>query len=752
MSKEKTTRASVVRLTAAVAGFAALTTGLVSPTTGHDEDWRKLRDRKPPLTATPANPESEGVTLLKHFTLGQMPGGQGAGNDCWGYVSPSGREIAIMGVQKGFVFFDITDPKNATIIGNVVGPSSTWHDIKVIGHYAYGVSEGGSGIQVVDLSQVDQGIVTHVGNVQKSGHSSTHNIAANPDSGYLYLCGANISNGGLVAVDTNANPADPTIVGAWNAMYVHDAQIVTYTSGPFAGKEIAFCASGFGGGFTSTGLRVVDVTNKSNMVTIGEVFWPNPGYSHQCWLSEDRQYLYLGDELDEQNSGITTRTIVFDVSNPGNPTYLGSFTNGQNAIDHNMYTRDGFLFQANYTSGLRVYDLSNPTSPTEIAWYDTSPSGGASFNGAWSCYPFFPSGTVLVSDIEGGLFILDVTVISQGSLSFNIVNNIPSILTPATPQDVVVEISEFKTTLVPGTVNLNVSVDGGAYVAYSMAPLGGMQYEAQIPGVPCKSKVDWFVSAEAASGNTHQSATSSHDVYVGLIDSFADNFETDKGWVAENLGATTGDWDRGVPVNDPNWAYDPMSDGDGSGQCLLTENATGNTDVDNGAVRITSPVIDMSEPGSNIVYKYYLNLTDTSGIDRLLVEANSTGGMGTWTELVAHTSNNGTNWADHQITDAEVIAKGVTPTATMKFRFTANDSNPQSIVEAGIDGFRVVTIDCGQQCYADCDGSGDLDLFDFLCFTNAFNNQDPYADCDGSGGFDLFDFLCFTNEFNAGCP
>lgn len=51
----------------------------------------------------------------------------------------------------------------------------------------------------------------------------------------------------------------------------------------------------------------------------------------------------------------------------------------------------------------------------------------------------------------------------------------------------------------------------------------------------------------------------------------------------------------------------------------------------------------------------------------------------------------------------------------------------------------------------DCDGSYSLDLFDFLCFVNAFNAEEPYSDCDGDGAFSLFDFLCFVNSFNVGC-
>ncbi len=54
-------------------------------------------------------------------------------------------------------------------------------------------------------------------------------------------------------------------------------------------------------------------------------------------------------------------------------------------------------------------------------------------------------------------------------------------------------------------------------------------------------------------------------------------------------------------------------------------------------------------------------------------------------------------------------------------------------------------------CYSDCDGSGTLDLFDFLCFVNEFNGGTDYADCSANGAFDLFDFLCFVNAFNEGC-
>ena len=50
-------------------------------------------------------------------------------------------------------------------------------------------------------------------------------------------------------------------------------------------------------------------------------------------------------------------------------------------------------------------------------------------------------------------------------------------------------------------------------------------------------------------------------------------------------------------------------------------------------------------------------------------------------------------------------------------------------------------------CYVDCNGDDRRDLFDFLCFQNAFDQGDAYADCDGDGDLTLFDFLCFQNAF-----
>lgn len=58
---------------------------------------------------------------------------------------------------------------------------------------------------------------------------------------------------------------------------------------------------------------------------------------------------------------------------------------------------------------------------------------------------------------------------------------------------------------------------------------------------------------------------------------------------------------------------------------------------------------------------------------------------------------------------------------------------------------------CAELCYADCDGSGALDLFDFLCYQALFAAGDALADCSQEGEVTFFDFLCFADAFGRGC-
>jgi len=260
---------------------------------------------------------------------------------------------------------------------------------------------------------------------------------------------------------------------------------------------------------------------------------------------------------------------------------------------------------------------------------------------------------------------------------------------------------------VNGNVELNYRYDGGSYNTLVMADQGGGLYSANLPAADCNDTPEFYVSFDsqicglttAPSGG----AGSPYTAAVGeVMISFQDDFEVFQGWTTLNNGASSGDWQRGVPVDDGGWDYDPSSDGDGSGSCYLTQNENGNTDVDDGSVTLFSPSIDMTGGGVSIEYDYFLRLTDEDGTDRLLVEANNNAGAGSWTTIATHDTNGGLAWRHHVI---DMESAGITLTTDMVIRFTANDGDAQSIVEAGVDGFEVFSVSCdgGNQPGPYCD-------------------------------------------------
>jgi choice-of-anchor B domain-containing protein len=730
----------------------------------HDEDWRKLGDRLAPVegeiwrlgdaVTRGSGFDAQGVVLLSQIPLNQFAGGHTSGNDCWGYTSPSGREYAIMGLERGFGFVEITDPVNPVILTTIPGPASLWHDVKVIGQYAYGVSEGGSGIQVMDLSQIDSGVVTLVRNWAASGHSTTHNIVSNPEAGTLYLAGANVGNGGLVRLSLN-DPTRPAISGGWTQMYVHDAQVVTWQGGALDGREIGFLASGLDGGFTQTGLRIVDLTNPASPVTLATVFYPSAGYSHQVWLSSDRRYAYLNDELDEPNGLVsTTTTRVIDVSDPANPQFVGTFSSGRPAVDHNLYTRDNFIFQANYRSGLRVFDAADPLNPIEIGFFDTFPgSDSPLFNGAWSSYPYFESGTVIVSDIERGLFVLGVPALTEPRLIFQPVGNPPATVDPAGGATWSVGVVARNTDLVASSVEL-VLTDGNGTRTIPGSDQGGGVYAFTFPSVAC-GEVSFYITADATSGQafTLPAAGAAGAFEAAVISEletvFADNFQTNQGWTVTSTAAD-GQWTRGVPVN--GGRGDPATDADGSGACYVTDNSAangGNSDVDDGATTLTSPPLDLTG-GVRVSYSYWLNDVPSGGLnnDALVVELSLNGG-GSWTEVRRYESA-AAAWLDDAFDVS--AAQG---TANGRVRFTVSDFDPQNVVEAGVDAFGVSRVVCNEvTCPADlAEPFGVLDLADIQAFVSAFLGSDSAADLAAPFGvFDLADLGAFVTAFAAGCP
>ncbi|WP_417785901.1 choice-of-anchor B family protein [Tenacibaculum sp.] len=339
-------------------------------------------------------------------------------NDSWGWTDPTNnKEYAIVGLDNGTAFVDITDTENPIYLGKLPTPtiSSAWRDLKVYKDHAFIVADNnqgdtGHGMQVFDLTRlrnVTNPPNTFTADTHFTDFGKAHNIVINEDTGYAYPVGtdrAGTYKGGPLFINIQA-PKNPVSEGGWGTdNYSHDAQVVTY-NGPdtdYAGKEILI-------GSNENEIVIVNITDKSNPVTISKISYANVGYTHQGWFTENQQYFILGDELDEQKFGNNTRTIVFDFSDLDNPKQHFTYNGPTKAIDHNLYVNGTTLYLANYTAGIRFIDISNIESKniTEVAYFDTHPENdNSNFNGAWNVYPYFKSGKIVVSDINRGLFIL----------------------------------------------------------------------------------------------------------------------------------------------------------------------------------------------------------------------------------------------------------------------------------------------------------------------------------------------------------
>jgi choice-of-anchor B domain-containing protein len=353
------------------------------------------------------------VDLGDHLTIPQMGGNAStAGSDIWGWTDAlTGREYALFGRSNGMSFVDITDPYNAVYLGNLPTRTgnSIWREMKTYKDHLYVVSDnnGAHGLQVFDLRQL-RGVSapqTFSSTVVRDEFTNAHNIYINEQSGYAYVVGSNQASGGPYIYDIRT-PNNPIQVGRYSGDgYTHDLQVITY-DGPdttYAGREIGFNSN-------ADSLTIVDFTNKSNPSMVSRKTYQQTGYTHQGWLSDDRRYFFMNDELDEHNFGLSVwRTLVWDVSDLDNPRFLGSQDGTARVIDHNLFVKDGYIYEANYTGGLRIMKIVDPANADlpEVAFFDTYPAtDNISFNGAWGNYPFFDSGTVIVSDIQNGLFVL----------------------------------------------------------------------------------------------------------------------------------------------------------------------------------------------------------------------------------------------------------------------------------------------------------------------------------------------------------
>jgi len=358
------------------------------------------------------------VVVLGHLSNATLGGG--SGSDSWGWMDPqTGREYALVGRSQGVTFVDVSEPTAPRVVGTLPrnDEPTVWADLKVFDDHAFIVADAVEdvGLQIFDLTrlrEVTGDPVEFQPDQVYRQFASAHNLVVNEQTGFAYAVGGETCVGGAHIVDIN-DPMAPQFVDCIpHNGFIHDMQCLVY-QGPdeeHAGKEICIANTGLR-------VRIFDVDDKTDMRELSATLYPAASFSHQGWMTEDHRYFIMGDELDESNLSSNTRTIVLDLNDLDNARFSALFEAETQSIDHNQYVKGDLLYQANYGAGLRILRIDDPASAalTEVASLDTMPDFDAPFfQGAWNVYPFLPSGNILISDFNRGLFIVRATVDETG--------------------------------------------------------------------------------------------------------------------------------------------------------------------------------------------------------------------------------------------------------------------------------------------------------------------------------------------------
>jgi len=385
----------------------------------------------------------QNVSLHAHLSLSQLRPSSARGNDVWGFTDlNTGREYAIMGLQNGVAIVDVTDPQTPEQVAYAMGSATTWRDIKVYQRYdatakrwrAYAYVSADAiddFLMLLDLSNLPNGI-------ERVGYSSdfraAHNaylvnadyafgLAETSDTPVLSIAGAGIS-GGRNRLYSLAQPRSPQLQSVSTGGYAHDVgsfPIRDSRKNTQCVNAASASACQVVADFNENTIDIWDVTDPISPRMLSSRNYPNASYVHSGWWSEDGRYLFAHDEMDESNVGVNTTVRVFDMNNLAAPVLAGSWVGPTRAIDHNGFVKGNRYYVSNYTAGLTVLDLTTPTAPQRVGYFDTYPaSNQVGYSGAWGAYPFFPSGTIAVGDIQSGLYLLrDETLAStNGMLAF----------------------------------------------------------------------------------------------------------------------------------------------------------------------------------------------------------------------------------------------------------------------------------------------------------------------------------------------
>lgn len=311
-------------------------------------------------------------------------------SDIWGYADSLGNEYAIVGVYDGVSVVDITDPANPNEVWFFTGASSIWRDIKTWNQHAYVTNESNGGLFIIDLSNLPDTSSPATASYGGTTYTftSAHNLYID-ENGVAYLFGANYSSGGAIMLDLTVDPMVPVELGIYDDYYFHD--------GMARGDTL------WGSHISNNGVQtIIDVSDKGNPTLLANWSTPN-SFTHNCWISDDNNYIFTTDE----KSGAYIAS--YDVSDINNVYELDRIQSnpGSGVIPHNTHYINGYVVTSYYRDGVTVHDVSRPANMIEVGNFDSYSQGsGDGFNGDWGAYPWLPSGNIIISDIENGLFIL----------------------------------------------------------------------------------------------------------------------------------------------------------------------------------------------------------------------------------------------------------------------------------------------------------------------------------------------------------
>ena len=369
-------------------------------------------------------------------------------------------------------------------------------------------------------------------------------------------------------------------------------------------------------------------------------------------------------------------------------------------------------------------------------------------------------------EIAAGFAVHGFDAPELSGLDFQFPNGTPSVISPFDGVDLAMNVSGISFQPAPNTGTLYIARSNGTVDDIAMPQVADSQYLLSFSDIECDEAVGYYFSAETTTGDVfywpggQTSVPSPNTRFSGIgatgeIIAFEDDFQTDTGWTVSG-GAVDGQWGRGVPIDCDR--ADPPSDADGSGFCFLTDNSSANncnSDVDDGQTILTSPALDASAPGSVISYSRWFDNTfgNAPNEDTMFVQVSGDGGL-SWVglEVVGPVAEADGGWYQKQF----LVSSYVANSTNFRIRFIAQDTGEGSVVEAAVDGVRLLATECiddGPACPGDVDGNETVDFNDLVSLLSAWDSACSGCpeDVDGSGTVGFDDLIGLLSAFGP-CP